>query len=282
MIRQRYFDIHNHSTFSHDAVCTMESLCKAVAGKGLDGIAITDHGDIQDYRKESDLDHIHASVKEARRLGTVFGDGLKVLSGVELGEAVWEPKKAAEFVKSADLDVVLGSVHSVRYKNIWESFSRIDFSGWSLAELDGYMRQYFEDMEETVWKVDYDVLTHLSNPLKYINGRYGRGISLEPYIVRIEQILKCAADKGLALEINTALKGTSYDVTMPEWEIIRLFKELGGKYVSIGSDAHAEDRGANRLDYALSLAWHGGFTHYVWFEHRRRREEVISISPLDI
>ncbi|MBR6594611.1 MAG: histidinol-phosphatase HisJ family protein [Clostridia bacterium] len=275
MTRQRYFDIHNHSTFSHDAVCAMESLCAAVAEKGLDGIAFTDHGDVQDYKRESDFDHIRASVTEARRLGAVFAPDLAVLSGVELGEAVWDPKKAAEFVKATDLDVVLGSVHSVRYKDIWESFSRIDFSGWSLSELDGYMRQYFEDMEETVWRVDYDVLTHLSNPLKYINGKYGRGISLEPYMPRIEQILKCAADKGLALEINTALKGTAYDVTMPEGEIIRLYKSLGGRYLSIGSDAHVEHRGANCLDFALRLAKDAGFDRYVYFVNRERQEEPI-------
>ncbi|MBE6678716.1 MAG: PHP domain-containing protein [Ruminococcaceae bacterium] len=260
-------DSHNHTTHSHDAVCSPEALCEGALKFGLDGIVISDHADIQDYTDINSIPHILASVADARRLN----GKLKVLAGVELGEAVWDAAKAAEIVAAIQPDAVLSSVHAVRYGQYTECFSRIDFTDWTAEMLDEYMTQYFADMQEMVERVDMDILTHLSNPVKYINGRYGKGISLAPYSAAVDKILKTVIEKEISLELNLALVGTSYSVTMPEADIMARYRQLGGRCVTIGSDAHVETRVGVNFDYGIKVLRSVGFDSYNYYEGRERK-----------
>ena len=47
-----------------------------------------------------------------------------------------------------------------------------------------------------------------------------------------------AANKNLALEINTSSFKTLFKCYFPCAEIVKLFKSCGGRYITIGSDAH--------------------------------------------
>lgn len=277
MDRQIRVDSHNHTVCSHDAVSHIEELCESAVNKGLDGIVICDHGDIQDYKDEHSMDHIKRSVSDAKRMAAQYGNELKVLAGVELGEAVWN-NSAAHFTKELELDVILSSVHAVRYKDILASFSTLDFSSWDKDMLDGYMRVYFEDMYEMVNTVDMDILTHLNNPVKYINGKYGHGVVLEPYMRRIEDILRVVIDRGIALEVNTTLVATPLKLLMPDRDVISLYKSLGGKYVTVGSDSHNPKDTGRHFDYALNVIRDCGFDRYVYYKERKRVEVEIKES----
>lgn len=257
-------DSHNHTTHSHDAVSSPEELCAGALNFGLDGIVISDHADIQDYTGKESIAHILASVADARRL-----DGkLQVFAGVELGEAVWSPAKAAEIVAAVNPDVVLSSVHAVRYGEYTECFSRLDFTDWTDRMLDEYMVQYFADMQEMLERVDMDILPHLSNPVKYINGRYGKGVTLVPYSAAIDKILKTVIEKEIALELNLALIGTSYSVTMPEADVMVRYRQLGGRFVTIGSDAHVKTRIGVNFDHGIRILKEAGFDSYNYYQNR--------------
>ncbi len=262
-------DSHNHTTYSHDAVCSPEKLCAGAIAAGLTGLAVTDHADVQDYTGKESMAHIFASVAHARSLKEELAGRLEVYTGMEYGEAVWDKSVADYVTELTKPDVVLSSVHAVRYGEHTESFSRIDFSHWSKNMLHGYMVKYFEDMQEMVETVDMDVLTHLSNPVKYMNGKYGRGVSLEPYADAIDGVLKTVVSKGIALELNLALIGTSYSEYMPTLPIMRRYKELGGELVTIGSDAHVETRIGVNFDKGVAALKECGFTAYNYFKGRK-------------
>lgn len=264
------YDSHNHTCHSHDAVCTAEELCRGALAAGLSGVVISDHCDMPDYSGIDSVGHILASVNEARLMAVHFAAELEVFAGIELGEAVWRPDDAAEIVSATRPDVVLSSVHAVRFGEETESFSAIDFSGWDGDTLDGYMVQYFKDMAEMVERVDMDVLTHLSNPLKYINGKYGKGISLAPYAEAIDGILRTVIERQLALELNSALIGTGYSEFMPTPAVLRRYRELGGVYVTVGSDAHTHTRVGVNFDRAARTLWDCGFKEYHYYKERKR------------
>lgn len=274
MSKQLKFDSHNHTVCSHDAVSVIEDLCASAVEKELDGIVICDHGDIQYYKDAHSMDHIRRSVSDAKRMAAIYGDRLRVLAGVELGEAVWN-NSATAFTKELDLDVILSSVHAVRYKDILTCFSALDFSTWDSDMLDGYMRKYFEDMYEMVQTVDMDILTHLNNPVKYINGKYGHSVVLDPYMKRIEDILKIIIERGIALEVNTTLVATPMKLLMPDRDVISLYKSLGGKYVTVGSDSHCPKDTGRHFDYALKVIADCGFDRYVYYSKRKRTEVAI-------
>lgn len=262
-------DSHNHSTYSHDAVCSPHALCKGAVASGLTGIVISDHADVQDYKDIRSMLHIVSSVGDARRAAAEFEGKLQVFAGVEFGEAVWNPAVADELISIIQPDAVLSSVHAVRFGEHTESFSRLDFTHWTDETLRGYMVQYFTDMQEMIEKVDMDILPHLSNPLKYINGKYNKGVSLKPYSAAIDKILKTVIEKQIALELNLALIGTRYSELMPTADVLRRYKELGGSLVTLGSDAHVETRVGVNFDFGIKTLWDCGFTSYNYYKDRK-------------
>ena len=52
-----------------------------------------------------------------------------------------------------------------------------------------FLKTYFEDMIRMIENYDFDILTHLTVPLRYINGKYGRGIEISRYDDTIRKIL---------------------------------------------------------------------------------------------
>lgn len=266
---QMMFDSHNHTEYSHDSDCEMDLLCRTAKSKGFSGIVISDHCDIQYYKDDpSCMDNVKKSVIEANRIKRKYEGDLTVLAGIELGEAIWNPEAVRHLLAPMQLDVILSSVHSVRYKNFEASFSMIDFSDWNDVRLNEYMNQYFDDMQEMVDTVDMDILTHLTNPLKYINGKYGHCVSCEPYMRKIDAVLKTIIQREIALELNISCVASAHHATMPDETIIRRYKDLGGNLVTIGSDAHRAECFGVHFDYALNLLKKCGFTQYVYFRNR--------------
>lgn len=268
MNKQIKVDSHNHTVCSHDARSLIEELCQSAIDKGLEGIVISDHCDILEDNTGNSFDHIYRSVEDAHRMADSLGGRLTVLAGVEMGESVWN-LKAARFTDRMELDVILSSVHCVRYKDMWQSFSTIDFSAWSHEELDRYMVQYFKDMKEMVENADMDVLTHLNNPIKYMNIKYGHRVSLAPYMEQVEDILKTVIKRKIALELNTAQVGSPLKLLMPERDVLTLYKGLGGDRVTVGSDSHRVGDVGRYFDYALGVLKDCGFNSYVYYKNRR-------------
>lgn len=249
---------HTHTKFSHDSVCEPTDSYNIAKEKGLAGFAVTDHCDIE----YSDSYDVNASALNLPEIGSF------VFCGIEIGEALWRRNIADNILNSSDFDIVLGSIHAVRYSNYTMPFSGIDFSKFSKAQIGEYLNTYFTDMLETIEKCDFDVLSHLTNPLKYITGKYGIKVDLNDYSVLTDKILKAIIDKGIALEINTACLGSSYNELMPEKPIIKRYKELGGYLVTIGSDAHTADRISHGLKETALLLKEIGFKKLYYYKSR--------------
>jgi histidinol-phosphatase (PHP family) len=75
--------------------------------------------------------------------------------------------------------------------------------------------------------------------------------------------------RQMALEINTSGFRQSPGRTYPDQELVRLYRELGGKMISIGSDAHRADDLGSGCWQALSMAQKIGFDRVVSFERRQ-------------
>ena len=90
----------------------------------------------------------------------------------------------------------------------------------------------------------------------------------EEYGELFDTILTTLISKGKGIEINTSpLRGGFLD-TNPNVQVIKRYKELGGKIITIGSDSHKpEDVGANFND-AKNLLIDAGFSHFNVFSDR--------------
>ncbi len=259
-------DCHVHTKYSFDGVSTLTQQLDRASELGLRAIAITDHLDIlpQDFEKEKKT-HLQC-VREIEALRPKYPE-LNILCGTEIGQAVHYPELAREYLSLYDWDFILGSVHNVRDT---EDFYFLDFKNTEPHEI--YMI-YLDEIAETVETCDFDSLAHLTYPLRYIVKRDGRPMPFEKYAKRYDEILSLLIEKGKALEINTsAIK--SGGTPSPETEIINRYAQLGGKLITIGSDAHEAKYLISDFDKAREILLSAGIKSYVYFEKRKIKEEL--------
>lgn len=253
-------DCHTHTRFSHDSVAEPAENARAARERGLSHIAFTDHCDVE-YCADMDIGTpILHSAAAAREQGA--------LAGVEMGEGLWTPSAAKAVLDSADFDIVIGSVHAVRYPNLRMPYSHIDFSAFDDGLLCDYLRVYFADVLELAQAGDFDVLAHLTCPLKYICGVYGRRVSLAAYAETIDAIFDTIIARKIALEVNTSGVGTAFGELMPGVPLLRRYKERGGQLLTLGSDAHTPERVGVGFREAIAALGEIDFTQAYYYKKR--------------
>lgn len=266
------FDMHTHSENSHDSVCPVREMAEAAQKNKLDGFAVTDHCDIE-YYDSLDLDSIcKGSIDDAS--AAAAESELLILKGIEIGEAFWHNNIAERILAAHDFDVVIGSVHAVRFKDYEMPYSQIDFGKMGKEKAILYMDQYFDDMLKMTDECDFDVLAHLTCPLRYINGKYGLGIDCKQYKDKITEILRKIIDKKIAMEINSSCmyEGSGYCEFLPEEWIVELYKSLGGKLITTGSDAHAAKNSALNFKLLYNMLKKIGFDKAYFYQNRKAKE----------
>ena len=116
---------------------------------------------------------------------------------------------------------------------------------------------------------DMDVLTHLTCPLRYIIGKYGFTVNLERFYDKISAILQYVIDHELALEVNTS----SYNVLndfMPGREIIKKYYNMGGRIITLGSDAHVAENAAIHFEKAVAFLKEIGIENVYYYKKRKK------------
>lgn len=260
------FDMHTHSKHSHDSECEISDMALKATERSLSGFAVTDHCDIEFY-ETLDLNRIvRESIADAQKNNCA----LTVLHGVEMGEIFWNKEIAEEILRKNNLDVVIGSVHAVRFEGYTMPYSQIDFAKMGKDRTEEYLSRYFDDVMYMLENCDLDIMAHLTCPLRYINGKYGMGIDCGLYEDKIKEILKYIVEHKIALEINTSsvYKGSGYCEFMPETHIIEMYKDMGGYLITTGSDAHISENSANEFDVLYSTLKKIGFKNTYYYKNR--------------
>lgn len=250
-------DLHVHSTFSCDAKDSLESLCQRAIEAGLTHICFTDHYDLIEGDMGFhylDLDAYTQALDAVRRQ---FQGRLHILKGVEFGEPHLFPQEFQE-VKAMGFDMIMAGIHSFDSCFIGDEALLMRFSP------EEVFANYYGEVLQLVETGGFDVLAHLDLPKRYL----GKPIGQDPLI---DRILSCLADKGIALEINTSPLRKGLGECAPDYEILNRYRSLGGRRVTVGSDAHGiSDVGAG-FPYAARLLLKAGFKDTGYFKMRQFR-----------
>lgn len=266
------FDSHSHSTFSHDAKQTMEEQCETAYKNGFLGLAVTDHCELSNrYWNSFCKEHIPQSIEKAKALKEIYKDKLIIAVGVELGEALYNKEKAQKIIEENKLDFVLCSCHS---KQEGKDYSDIDFSDLAI-DYKPILSHYFEMLEATSRECDYDSLAHITYPIRYIQGDFNIPVDLTPYNTIIEKILINIIKNDRAMEVNASGYRQPLGFPMPHGEIIQKYKDLGGKLITLGSDAHRTEHMGKDIDKAMMLIKSCGFDRYYYYINRKPNEILI-------
>jgi DNA polymerase (family X) len=193
-------DVHMHTTET-DGRNSLEEMAEAAAARGLEYIAITDHSQALAMANGLDEPRARAHAARIRALNGRY-PGLTVLAGVEC-DILSDGRMDLPDACLADLDLVIGSVHS------------------QLAQTEDEMTAR---LVRAIEHPSVDIIGHPTNRL-LLRRPASR--------VHIEKVIDAAAANGVALEINS--NGHRLDLSDSH---ARLARDKGVKLV-ISSDAHA-------------------------------------------
>ncbi len=97
-------------------------------------------------------------------------------------------REYASIVRLDSLDQIIGSVHEVRYDGYSKPYAQIDFSKMDIDTLKNFLSVYFDDVITLIERTNFDILAHLTCPLRYINGKYDIGIDCNDLFKMLKKI----------------------------------------------------------------------------------------------
>ncbi|MGZ8515327.1 MAG: histidinol-phosphatase HisJ family protein [Candidatus Limnocylindrales bacterium] len=249
-------DAHLHTDLSPDSDVPIDVYAAAAFELGITELAITDHVDFEPgapafaYTAFADRERV---VREAaERWGP---RGVTIRFGAELTyDRSWESDIRDHLARHA-YDFTIGSVHDRVESPYHASRVRGWVDGRSLAEI---VEPSFKEVEAAARSGLFDTLGHLDVVKRYLHPHVSTSaLAAAPELY--EPILRALVESGTALEINTSGLRHPVAETYPSAAVVARFHALGGRAVTIGSDAHRRDHFAWALKDGYEEAAAGGF-----------------------
>ncbi|MDR1563814.1 MAG: histidinol-phosphatase HisJ family protein [Oscillospiraceae bacterium] len=263
-------DSHTHSISSPDGEESVLNLCQSALEKGIRVLTITDHCELDVYAEQGFEEAAWCSRRDILDAQWAFKGKLEVLLGSEFGQPCHNPAYTKEAESLYKRDFILGSVHNLKDKR---DFYYLDYTQENPEEIFGL---YLDELLETVEWGGFDSLAHLTYPLRYITGRAKIALDLNKFYDKIDTILRLLAEKDKALEINTSGLRQPIGTLLPEEALVRRFRSLGGKLITVGSDAHRSSDIGFGIEAGLECAKNCGFKSVVYFKNRQAEEVLIN------
>lgn len=249
------FDTHLHTSFSTDSKMKLQEAIDKSINSEL-GIIITEHMDLNYPVPNKFVFDINKYFKEYSGYRSN-----RLLLGIELGMSTGCVSENRKIAQNYDFDYIIGSIHFVNEQDIYlEEY----YKNKSKTEA---FEEYFTYMLECLKTHDFiDSLGHIDYISRY--ARYNdKEIYYKDFSDYIDEILKFLIKNGKAIEINTR----RFDNTAAVNNLMKIYtrySELGGKYVTLGSDAHKAEIIGNHFKKAEDMAEECGL-RIIYFNKRK-------------
>lgn len=263
----KHIDSHVHSKISHDGISPMSDYIENAKKYNVKEITFTEHYDnytglntnikdlnISDYKKE------YINNKNDNMVKTNFG--------IEIGLRPELYEKISSIVKDNSFDFIIGSSHIVCGKDI--AFDKSFFEGLNPHQaVTKYLEEVLEDIK--LYKDQFDVYGHIDYVIRYIIKNYGNvmtKIDYHEFRELLDEILLSIIKADRGIEINASGIRYGLGCPHPNIEIIKRYKELGGKIITIGSDAHKVSDLASYFDIVYDMLDSIGFDEFAVYHER--------------
>ena len=276
-------DYHVHSEFSDDSKTPMEMQIEKAIELGLDEICFTDHVDYGikddwsvdkirrlDFQGETNsidncdiLCNVHYPeyFLKLYRMKKTYDGRIKVKNGLEFGIQHHTIDSYLDILNryGDQIDFILLSIHQVNDLEFWTQ----EFQTGKTQ--DEYNNAYYDEMLKVVKDFNgYDILSHVD-----LISRYDKqGIyPFEKIKDKLIEIFKIVIANSKGIEINTSSWHYKLQDTTPSRNILKLYYDLGGKIITIGSDAHKPEFIGDHFNDAVKILKDIGFKQYYTFDH---------------
>ena len=267
-------DYHVHTEFSDDSVYPMEDVIEDAIKMGLDEICFTDHVDYgikldwdcgkeipyRDGEPFANVDY-PKYMEKIDRMKQQYGDRIKIRTGLEFGIQTHTIPEFQALYDRYTYDFIILSIHQVEDKEFWtQDFQR----GRTQKE---YNEKYYAEMLGVIKKYkDYSVLGHMDLIARYDEAGVYPFEKIKPMV---EEILKQVIADGKGIEVNTSSHRYGLTDTMPSKHILKLYRELGGEIITIGSDSHRPEHLGAYIEETKEMLKELGYQKFCTFENMK-------------
>ena len=246
-------DYHVHTCYSDDSDYPMEDVVRDAIAWGLEELCFTDH---VDYGVKRDWDDPRGMLwrpgapgepermavanvdypryaAEIAALQQKYAGKIILRMGMEFGMQQHTIPEYERLFAAYPFDFILLSVHQVEDREFWTQEFQ---SGRTQAE---YNLRYYQEILALVQRYqNYSVLGHLDLISRYDEAGVFPFEEIRPIVT---EILKTVIQNGKGLELNTSSRRYGLTELTPSVEILKLYRNLGGRILTIGSDSHRRE-----------------------------------------
>lgn len=258
-------DSHVHCNYSDDSTMRPEEAIQVARDQGLKGLAFTDHYDIdfpdKQFLFEFDIKKRAAHIKA---LQEHCCEEFEILDGIELGVQPHVIDASEDLIESHPFDFVICSIHAV--DGIALHDSEVFYEDKTKEQA---YRRYLEEVYQIIRSFNkFDVLGHLGYVRRY--GQYEiKSMPFKNYDDIIDSILKWLIEHDRGIEVNVSGYAYHLGTAIPDVDIVRRYKELGGEIITLGSDAHDAAHIGKSFKQGLLVLERAGFEHVNYFKNRK-------------
>lgn len=259
-------DYHMHSAFSLDSQMDMESAIQKCVSNGYKYMAFTEHLDI-DFPGYGDKFSFDADLLKEKiiEVNKKYPD-IDVVYGLEAGVTKDTADEIKEYIIKHNFEYVVLSDHIVFGQ---DPYSDPDvYYKYSKNKVYG---QYLSDIVECMNEVkDFDTLGHYDYITRYASYR-DPDLRYEEYRDQFDAIFEYLITYDKSLEINTATYSEKkYGKRVFDKDILYRYKEMGGKNITIGSDAHDTDHIGFKFDHFIDIIRLTGFEYLTYYKNKEK------------
>lgn len=269
-----FADYHVHTEFSDDSIYPMEDVIKDAVQMGIDEICFTDHvdygikvdwdsGEEIVYRGNEPFANVDYPryMDEIKRMKELYGDKITIRTGLEFGMQTHTILQYQALFDRYPFDFIILSIHQVEDKEFWTQEFQ---AGRTQKE---YNERYYEELLDVVKAYkNYSVLGHMDLIVRYDKAGVYPFENVSPLI---EEILKTVIADGKGIEVNTSSHRYGLSDSTPSKEILRLYRELGGRIITIGSDSHKPEHLGAYIEETKDLLKSLGYEEFCTFDRMK-------------
>ncbi|OGV48015.1 MAG: hypothetical protein A2X49_13320 [Lentisphaerae bacterium GWF2_52_8] len=258
-------DYHTHTRLCKHATGEPIEYLRAAEAAGLSELGVSDHcpwpeNFDPDYRMTPREYPAYRAIVDSLRKEK---SKVKIRYGIEID---WVPGRMDEVtanIAGEDFDYLMGAVHNIEEF----PFDNPDFAkDYTPEKTEWVWEKYAEEMISFIREVDFDIIAHVDLPKKF--GFFPS--SRQSFLDKMRTALSLAAEKGMAVEINTAGLRKPVRQIYPSLDLLQIAHDCG-LALTLGSDAHAPAEVAANFKEATALARAAGYTHLAFYEQRKQR-----------
>ena len=249
-------DSHLHTVRSPDASAMLDAYCALAVERRIPELAITDHVDFDPTMPAYGFSSFSDRERDVREAAARWADrGLAIRFGVEVTYERAFEEDIRGWLARHPHDYVIGSVHISADSPYRASNVAAFVAARSLPDI---VAPYFDEVIGAARSGLFDTIGHMDFVKRYLVPHVmPADLARAPELY--EPVLAALVKTGTALEVNASGLRQLPRETYPSAAIVARYRELGGRHVTIGSDAHRTEWFAYGLAQAYRQAATAGF-----------------------